>query len=157
VFGIRVPALRERREDIPLLADYFLNKFVEENGSGPEGFSASAMQGLRQYDWPGNVRELRNAVRRAAVLAEGRLCGLEDLPPSIARHSGLVAAGPGATTGARIGTGIEVPLDVVVAEHLRRVLLSVRGNKTRAAEILGIPRTSLYHKLRKHGIDVPEG
>jgi DNA-binding NtrC family response regulator len=151
VFGIRVPALRERREDIPLLAAYFLADFRDENGSGPEGFTDEASDLLRRHRWPGNVRELRNAVRRAAVLCDGDKIRLQDLPPSMVRSANrapVPATPPGTTLDLA-----EARLDGVIAAHVRRVLDAVDGNKSKAAHVLGIPRTSLYHKLRKYGID----
>ncbi len=157
VFGLHVPALRERREDIPLLAEHFRRDFVEENGRGPTGFSDDASAALIGYDWPGNVRELRNAVRRAAVLSESAQILVEDLPPAISASMSKVEApmvdANAALSEADLG---DAKLDSVVAAHIRRVLAAVKGNKTRAAEVLGIPRTSLYHKLRRHRIDVPE-
>jgi len=152
VFGIRVPALRERREDIPLLADHFLRDFVEENQSGPEGFTPEAMRTLERYSWPGNVRELRNAVRRAAVLADGARCTAGDLPPSVAATAAVDETGTPAAER-DIDTFADLSLDAVMARHLRLVLDHVGGNKTKAAEVLRIPRTSLYHKLRKYGIE----
>lgn len=151
VFEIRIPPLRERREDIPLLADHFLRGFREENGYGPDAFSDAALDALRAHDWPGNVRELRNAVRRAAVLADGDLCRLEDLSPGIADDRPLAVAEleerePGGDLDA-------LALEDVVARHIAYVLRRVEGNKTRAAEVLGIPRTSLYHKLQKYGLE----
>ena len=158
VFGLHVPALRERREDIPLLAEHFRRDFVEDNGSGPTGFSDDASAALIAYSWPGNVRELRNAVRRAAVLSESAQILVEDLPPAISasmsRAEPPIVAANAVLSEADPGTA---RLDSVVAAHIRRVLAAVKGNKTRAAEILGIPRTSLYHKLRRHRIDLPEG
>lgn len=151
VFGIRIPALRERREDIPLLADHFLRGFRDENGYGPEGFSGAAMDALRAHDWPGNVRELRNVVRRAAVLATGTVCGVDDLPPGLT--AGAASAPPAATRGEAPRDLGAMALDDVVARHIAHVLGRVDGNKTRAAEVLQIPRTSLYHKIRKYGLE----
>ncbi len=162
VFSIHVPPLRERREDIPLLAEHFLQRFRAENGGGPEGFADDALAALCRYSWPGNVRELRNAVRRAAVLADGPRCRVRDLPPELFTAAGSEEASGGAATGqgrpapavgpASVEPG-DLRLDAFVAAHLREVLAACGGNKSRAAERLGIPRTSLYHKLRKYGIE----
>jgi transcriptional regulator with GAF, ATPase, and Fis domain len=152
VFGIHVPALRERREDIPLLAEHFLREFVEENQGGPEGFTAEAMRALKRYAWPGNVRELRNAVRRAAVLADGKRCTAGDLPPNVVAAAGIEEEDTVLGSRPAVAALGDLSLDAVVARHLRLVLDHVGGNKTKAAEVLGIPRTSLYHKLRKYGI-----
>jgi two-component system response regulator HydG len=156
VFDVRVPPLRHRAEDVPLLADHFLLAFKRSNGRGPERFSAGALEKLQRYDWPGNVRELRNAVHRAAVLAEGEVVRVADLPPSIGGERVAPAPSPSGdgdrdvAPAAPPSSGID--LDEVIEAHIRRVLAMARGNKSRAAELLGIPRTSLYHKLRKYGI-----
>jgi DNA-binding NtrC family response regulator len=166
VFDIRVPPLRERTEDIPLLADHFLRSFRRENGGGPESISGEALERMAAYPWPGNVRELRNSVHRAAVLAFGREIRLADLPREIrdccaqdpADDSSVVAVDPGAAGDDAVAPATTAPeeswnLDAQIERHLLRVLAAVDGNKTRAAELLGIPRTSLYHKLRKYGIE----
>jgi len=151
VFGIRVPALRERREDIHLLAAYFLGRFRDENVSGPSGFADDALDVLRRHDWPGNVRELRNAVRRAAVLCDGDQILVPDLPPHLVRSAKATPLPPpGPATELDLA---RVRLDEIIAAHIERVLHAVGGNKSRAAEVLGIPRTSLYHKIRKYRID----
>jgi transcriptional regulator with GAF, ATPase, and Fis domain len=153
VFGIRVPALRERREDISLLAEHFLRDFVDENKGGPTGFTQEAKRALESYDWPGNVRELRNAVRRAAVLADGPRCTATDLPPGVVSARTYEAGLAPAADLEMPELHADLSLDTVVAAHLRLVLDHVGGNKTRAAEVLEIPRTSLYHKLRKYEIE----
>ncbi len=158
VFDIRVPPLRDRVEDIPLLADHFMRACRIANGGGPEEFSAAALKRLQRYAWPGNVRELRNVVHRASVLAEGATVLPLDLPSSLAGEGGVdvdvAPAREGPTLAPAEGAGNEsLALDVLIEEHLRHVLGVARGNKTRAAELLGIPRTSLYHKLRKYDID----
>lgn len=151
VFGIRVPALRERSEDVPLLATYFLGRFREENGTGPSNFADETIDVLRRYQWPGNVRELRNAVRRAAVLCDGDRIRVRDLPPSIVRSASSQTI-PAPATKATFDLDA-AELDGIIAGHIQRVLQTVDGNKSKAAEALGIPRTSLYHKIRKYGLD----
>jgi two-component system response regulator HydG len=158
VFDFRVPPLRDRAEDIPLLADHFLRAFRSANGRGPERFSEAALRKLKLYDWPGNVRELRNAVHRAAVLADGDVVGADDLPValgdarSLPQRAAVAPARPFTGPAAEVEQESPLPLDEVVEQHIRRVLERAHGNKSRAAEMLGIPRTSLYHKLRKYGI-----
>ena len=161
VFDIRVPPLRDRVEDIPLLADHFLRASRVANGGGPEKFAAGALRRLQQYSWPGNVRELRNVVHRASVLADGTTVRTRDLPSSLesegadrAEAPPLPVESPPVLADAAAIESVE--LDAVVEEHIRRVLGIAGGNKSRAAELLGIPRTSLYHKLRKYGIDSEE-
>ncbi len=150
VFGIRVPALRERREDIALLASYFLGRFRDDNGDGPIKFTDDAVDVLRRHHWPGNVRELRNAIRRAAVLCDGDRISVHDLPSAVVRAANALpptAAAPSAEIDLA-----EARLDGAIANHIQRVLKAVDGNKSKAAEALGIPRTSLYHKIRKYRI-----
>jgi len=165
VFDIRVPPLRHRTEDIPLLADHFLRAFRRENGEGPDGFSEEALEKMAAYPWPGNVRELRNSVHRAAVLAFGPVIRLADMPREIRecteRNSRIEDVEVEAEMSPVDETGTPAParqpdnwnLDAQIERHLTRVLAAVDGNKTRAAQLLGIPRTSLYHKLRKYGLD----
>lgn len=154
VFGIRVPALRERGEDIPLLASYFLSRFRDENARGPDGFANGAMDVLRRHRWPGNVRELRNAVRRAAVLCDGDQIHVQDLPLNMVRGTSAMPP-PSPTPTAEVDLA-EARLDGVIAGHIQRVLAAVNGNKSKAARALGIPRTSLYHKIRKYRIGAPD-
>lgn len=138
VIMIAVPPLRERGDDILLLAQHFVTKFGEELGKPPCRFSDNALQVLRSYDWPGNVRELENVIQRLVVMTDGDLIEVPDLP-SLMRFSALRK------------TGFTRTLAEVEAEYIRNVLASVSGNKTRAAEILGIDRKTLREKLSKMG------
>lgn len=138
VITIDIPPLRERGEDIFLLTQYFATKFAEELGKPKLRFSENAMSVLRNYHWPGNVRELENVVQRLVVMTEGDLIEVPDLP-SLMRFSALQK------------TGLNRTLSEVEAEYIRNVLTSVGGNKTRAAEILGIDRKTLREKLSKMG------
>jgi DNA-binding NtrC family response regulator len=150
VVGIRVPALRERSEDISLLATYFLGRFRDENGGGPHSIADDTMDMLRRHRWPGNVRELRNAIRRAAVLCDGDQIRVHDLPPGLVRRANAMPpSAPRPTAELDLAAA---GLDGVIAGHIQRVLAAVDGNKSKAAQALGIPRTSLYHKLRKYRI-----
>jgi len=138
VITIDIPSLRERGEDIFLLTQYFATKFAEELGKPKLRFSENAISVLRNYHWPGNVRELENVVQRLVVMTEGDLIEVPDLP-SLMRFSALQK------------TGLNRTLSEVEAEYIRNVLTSVGGNKTRAAEILGIDRKTLREKLSKMG------
>jgi len=135
VITIAVPPLRERRDDVLLLVRHFAGKFAEELGKPPCRFSDEAFQVLRNYDWPGNVRELENVIQRLIVMTDRDLIDVPDLP-SLMRFSALRE------------TGFNRTLAEVEAEHIRNVLASVGGNKTRAAEILGIDRKTLREKLK---------
>jgi DNA-binding NtrC family response regulator len=142
VFALRVPALRERKEDLPLLAQAFINEFNARNQKAIAGVDHQAMRILEQYGWPGNVRELRNVIERATILAAGPFIEPRHLPPSLTgepqrQHQPQVALGPGVT----------------VEEAERRLILMTlehtRDNKTRAAEILGISLKTLHNKLNR--------
>jgi DNA-binding NtrC family response regulator len=143
VFAFRLPPLRDRKEDLPLLIQAFINEFNTRNQKSIAGVDHSAMRLLEQYAWPGNVRELRNVIERATILAAGPFIEPRHLPasftdePSRQPQQPQVALGPGVT----------------VAEAERRLILMTlehtRDNKTRAAEILGISLKTLHNKLNK--------
>jgi len=135
VITIPVPPLRQRGNDILLLAHHFATKFAEELGKPTPRFSDSALQVLRNYYWPGNVRELENVIQRLMVMTDGDVMEVPDMPP-LMRFSALRE------------TGLNRTLAEVEAEYIRNVLASVDGNKTQAARILGIDRKTLREKLR---------
>ncbi|KPL01312.1 MAG: Fis family transcriptional regulator [candidate division Zixibacteria bacterium SM23_73_3] len=136
VLTITMPPLRERGDDILLLAHYFATKFAGEFGKPTLQFSDNALQVLRNYHWPGNVRELENVVQRLVVMTDEDFIEVSDLP-SLMRFSALRE------------TGLNRTLAEVEAEYIRNVLASVKGNKTKAAEILEIDRKTLREKLKK--------
>jgi len=136
VLTIAMPPLRERGDDILLLARHFVARFAEEFGKPTLRFSDNALQVLRNYHWPGNVRELENVVQRLVVMTDGDLIEVSDLP-SLMRFSALRE------------TGLDRTLAEVEAEYIRNVLASVNGNKTKASEILDIDRKTLREKLKK--------
>lgn len=144
VVHIYLPELRERREDIPLLIEHFLEKYARENGQEPKRFSNEAMRLLMSYDWPGNVRELQNAIEHALTLSSGPVLTIADLPPHISGAVGRM--------GASDALGQARTLEEVERRHILRVLEECGGNHTRAAEILGIDRRTLYRKLDKYKI-----
>jgi DNA-binding NtrC family response regulator len=139
VINIDVPPLRERNDDVLLLARHFIAKYAEEMGKTAPRFSNAVLEVLRHYHWPGNVRELENVIHRLIVMSEGESVDVPDLP-SVMRFS------------APRGIGPQRSLAELEAEHMRGVLASVNGNKTRAAEILGIDRKTLREKLKRHSI-----
>jgi len=136
VITIDIPPLRDRGEDILLLTQHFATKFANELSKPKPRFSENALHVLRSYHWPGNVRELENVIQRLVVMTEGDLIEVPDLP-SLMRFSALQKM------------GLNRSLAEVEAEYIRNVLASVEGNKTRAAEILGIDRKTLREKLNK--------
>src|SRR5581483_5545766 len=140
VIEVRMPPLRERREDIPLLVDAFLKKCAEARGKRVQGVSEAALALLVDYAWPGNVRELENVVERAVTLSRGDKIMPEDLPPAI----------QGARGDRRIldeAAERTLPLEEVEKEYILRILEKTGGNKYQAAHILGIDRKTLYRKL----------
>jgi DNA-binding NtrC family response regulator len=169
VVQIELPPLRERREDIGLLASYFLDRMAARAGREGLAFTPEAAALLERYDYPGNVRELENAVEHAVAVSEGRRIRAEDLPVAIrvprllagergragaasasaGSHAGFVA--PVAATGADPGRDAWSLADVE-KEHIQRVLALHRGNATAAAKQLGISRTTLWRKLREYGL-----
>ncbi len=146
VVNIHVPPLRERRDDIPLLAMAFLREFAQENGKRLEGFEPKARSVLYAHPWAGNVRELRNCVESAVVMARGPLVGIEDLPPGVRssseEHDVRLPSGSSLADAEKI--------------LIRETLAAQNGNKSRTAEILGIGRKTLYQKIDEYGIE-PRG
>ncbi len=145
VASIPLPPLRDRVEDIPLLADHFLRIFGERHRRDTRAVSPAAMRALMTHAWPGNVRELENAIERAVIFGSGRTLVREDLPVEI------LDGAPSSGTGAPAAPRLPVPLKLSELEHLAAVqtLEYTEGNKTEAARILGISRDTLYQKLRK--------
>jgi len=140
-----LPPLRERREDIEALVQYFVEQISEGLGRRVEALSPEAIAVLERYPWPGNVRELRNVVERALVLGDGPTLELDDLPPELA----LAAPPPtGAPVMAPAAAGTVRPLAELEAEAIAAALAATAGNKARAAALLGIDRTTLYRKLK---------
>jgi two-component system response regulator HydG len=141
VITITVPPLRERREDIPLLAHHFLRVYAAKNNRKLDGFSEEAMARLEGYAWPGNVRELENAVERAVVLARGSLIEVQDLP------SIVVEGRPPADWVKAIPLG--TPLAEVEQRLLEETLRQTKGNKTLAAKLLGIDPKTVFRKVKQ--------
>jgi DNA-binding NtrC family response regulator len=135
VINIALPPLRERSDDVLLLIRHFATRFAEELGKPCPSFSDKALVMLRNYPWPGNVRELQNVVQRLVVMADTDVVDVADLP-SLMRFSALR------------GTGLDRTLAEVETEHIQNVLSSVDGNRTKAAQILGIDRKTLREKLK---------
>jgi two-component system response regulator HydG len=143
VIQLHLPPLRERREDIPLLARHFLARASDDNGEYT--LSDAALAALKEYDWPGNVRELENAIERAVVVSSSTVIEPEALPERV-----LEAPPP------RLGVTDLPPnptMEVVERAYILWVLQAEGGNKTRAAEVLGIDPSTLYRKLNRYGID----
>jgi DNA-binding NtrC family response regulator len=137
VVNIHVPPLRERKDDIPLLLTAFLKEFTQENSKTIEGVSEKARAALYAYDWPGNVRELRNCIESAVVMARRPLIDMEDLPPTLRQGNdeGWIRI--------PMGSSLEDAEKIVI----RDTLSAQQGNKSKAADVLGIGRKTLHRKL----------
>ena len=153
VFEIRLPPLRERTEDILMLADVFLEELGQTMGRPAAGISTDARQWLLEYSWPGNVRELRNAIERAILLCDGGLITREHLP-TLARRpvAALVPGGDGALDPAASIPATGVDLEALERSFVERALGQSRGNKSQAARLLGLSRAQLYTRIEKYGI-----
>ncbi|MGB6280153.1 MAG: sigma-54 dependent transcriptional regulator [Syntrophobacteria bacterium] len=146
VVALAVPALRERREDIPLLAQHFLDSFAEKNRKHIKGFTPQAMDRLVRYDWPGNVRELMNAVERGVILCRGDYVSEMDFPLSV---SDVPVPEQEAVREELLA---DLPLEEVEKVTILQTLKSAGGNKSETARRLGITRRTLHKKLKKYGV-----
>jgi two-component system response regulator AtoC len=140
VVSIQLPPLRERAEDIPLLAQHFLNKFAVENQKGEITFSPDVMDFLMKYEWPGNVRELENAIERAVVLVKDSSITAADLSPQNLPSPNQASP--------------EKSLKEVERNHIASILAETGGNYSRAAKLLGITRMTLHNKVKGYGLEV---
>jgi two-component system response regulator HydG len=146
VVKIEVPSLQERREDIPLLADFFLKHYAQKNRRHIKGLAPRALDLLMRYDWPGNVRELENVVERAVILVRGETIMPDALPEALQTQG--EAPGPAAIE-LRPGRSLKE----VEREMILRTLEDMDGNRTRAAIVLGISRRTLQLKLKEYGVN----
>jgi two-component system response regulator AtoC len=167
VVTLFVPALRERRSDIPMLVHWFLERYAP---AAEQHVSSAAMKALMQYEWPGNVRELENCVERAVALGNGQIIELSDLPPAIASGAGLAATpivrtskppvlDPDLAEEAVVAEAPRGPLSTTDLEDIeratiQRVFEQVKGDKALAGRMLGISRATLYRKLKRYNIGI---
>src|SRR5262245_11512097 len=147
VIAVRVPPLRERRDDIPLLSEHFLRLYGERNGRQLAGFSRAAAEALLRYEWPGNVRELENTLERAVVLCRGTSIEVEDLPPEVRSGTGTLSDGRSLTFA--VGT----PLEEIERRVIHATLAHVGGDKRVCAQLLGIATRTIYRRLEEERVD----
>jgi len=168
VVRIHIPPLRERREDIPLLVNYFLEKIAREQHHPPKSVAANVIKMLEKYHWPGNVRELENALRRAHVMAKSDAILLSDLPPEISGQGGSGAPPLPATAGVAAATDATAlarqlfrwarrdpkfkVIPAVERELVIQALKEMNNNQVHAAKLLGITRATLRKRIEKFGI-----
>jgi DNA-binding NtrC family response regulator len=140
VISFQMPPLRDRKEDIPLLADHFLRRFSQETNKAIDRISREATDEMMLYEWPGNIRELENAIERAVVVGKGRTIEPKDLPIFSPEHVSLHPANT---------------LKEVERQHIIHILDQNQWNMTRCATILGVDRSTLYSKIKRHRIQKP--
>jgi two-component system response regulator HydG len=146
VISLHLPPLRQRRDDIPLLAEHFLSRIAAGRNEPPKHLSDDAVEALAEYNWPGNVRELENALERSIILTPGEVIDIDALPERVTerRTEPLVST----------RTPPNPTLEAVERAYIMWVLQSESGNKSRAAEVLGIDPSTLYRKLSRYGVEV---
>ena len=149
VFPITVPPLRERQEDIPLLAQHFLETFAAKNRKEIKGFTPGAMDHLIRYDWPGNVRELMNAIERAVVLTRTNYLDVADFP---LLQDAMPQNDQDAADSVALCMKGDLPLEEVEKAAILKTLKAAGGNKSETARRLGITRKTLHKKLKTYGV-----
>jgi two-component system response regulator AtoC len=150
VVQIRLPPLRERQDEIALLAERILARHAERIAMPPRRLSSQALEVLQRYRWPGNVRELENALERALVLAEDDEIGPEALPDAVQRS---VAPGPPPSQPDPDDLSVKRAQRALEADLIRRALERTQGNRTRAAELLELSPRALLYKIREYGLE----
>ncbi|MBI4355965.1 MAG: sigma-54-dependent Fis family transcriptional regulator [Candidatus Omnitrophica bacterium] len=160
VIALRLPALRERQSDLPLLIDHFIKRSAHAMSKTITGIDEAALAVLLRYPWPGNIRELENVVERAVVLSRRTRLGVEDLPDPVRASAATTTASaepgsPAPTAASETGqpTELKAALKIPERELILKVLAEVRWNRSEAAQRLGIHRSTLYHKMRQLDID----
>jgi two-component system response regulator HydG len=154
VISVPIPPLRDRRDDIPLLVEHFIQVYRQKNGKPVVGCTRRALELLAAYSWPGNVRELENAVERAVVLSRSPMIGEDDLPREVRNHTAAdAAAGPGTRV---LSFPIGTPLDEVERQAIHETLRHTKGDKRLAAQLLGIATRTIYRKLEGPASDDQE-
>ncbi|HET6797860.1 MAG TPA: sigma-54 dependent transcriptional regulator [Gemmatimonadales bacterium] len=150
VVTLRLPPLRERRQDIPLLVDHFLRTLSSRHGRGPVALDPEALRRLLAYDWPGNIRELQNVLERALLLAEQGVVGPEHLATTVRPTAAALPDTPAPVTALR-------GLEEVEREHVIRVLAATGGNREESSRILGISRRTLTRMIQRWGLPPRHG
>jgi two-component system response regulator HydG len=144
--NISLPALRGRAEDIPALIDFFLKEAASEVGSKVDGITDAALAVLSNYQWPGNVRQLRNTIRTMVVMCDREKLDVQDIPPEIAQRRQLLA---GSQPTAALG---DVSLNELEKKAIEQTLAKTKGNREKAAKILGIGERTLYRKIKEYNL-----
>ena len=146
VVRVELPPLRRRKEDIPLLVDQFIEHFNQLQRKAIKGITAEALSLLMVHRWPGNVRELENAIERSFIMCQEGRIGLEHLPDELTAHGVSKSA----------VSGIKAAHDLLDAQSIRTALAQNKDNRSAAARSLGIHKTTLFRRMKKLGITLPE-
>ncbi|ACL71178.1 two component, sigma54 specific, transcriptional regulator, Fis family [Thioalkalivibrio sulfidiphilus HL-EbGr7] len=145
VIEIHIPALRDRRDDVPLLANYFISKYAKRFNKPVDGMSTQVLGALMRHDWPGNVRELENVIQRALILCQGKVIDEGVLPPEISRGTELSVRA--------IDHMQPQTLEEVEVYFIRKTLRETNGDRALCAEILGIDKSTLWRKIKRYSIE----
>jgi two-component system, NtrC family, response regulator HydG len=150
---IRIPPLRERREDIPLLTHFFLKQSAQKHGKEIDGIMPDAQRMLTAFSWPGNVRQLKSTIDLMVVLSQGHMLAADDIPADI-RGSAPAEVGGGGGGGG--GGGVRslggVPLEQIERQAIQQTLELCNGNREQAAKMLGMGERTLYRKIKEYGL-----
>ncbi len=154
VMVIRIPTLRERKEDIPILANAFIQEFSQENNKQIDSLSHQGLQWFMQYDWPGNVRELRNVIEGMVVMAHDSILGEEDIPERIRKQTPprTMPTLPVLASHSQIPVHLGMTMKEIEREVLRATLKHVGGNRVKAAAMLKISKRTIYRKIKEYGL-----
>jgi two-component system response regulator HydG len=153
--SITIPSLRQRREDIPLLADFFLKEAAEETGSKVIGISDAVMNIFTGYEWPGNIRQMRNTIRTMVVMSDREKLDVQDLPPEINRVRQLTGGSTSFTAGGsneQANAASEMPLNEIEKQAIIDTLAKTGNNREKAAKLLGIGERTLYRKIKEYNL-----
>jgi DNA-binding NtrC family response regulator len=156
VFTLRLPPLRERIDDVALLATQFLRQLAAANGKSLTGLDPEALAALSAYRWPGNVRELRNAIERAVILEGRSTLSIDSLPPAVSRREPETSAALG-VSGAKGEpiAAVGMTVDQVMRRLILRTLAATEFNRTKAAALLGVSSKTIYNKLKQWNVELP--
>jgi DNA-binding NtrC family response regulator len=157
--SVRIPPLRERREDVPLLTHFFLKHSAEKHGKEFDGIAPDAQRVLTAYAWPGNVRQLKSTIDLMVVLSPGPVLTVNDIPPDIRGTIGGGGGGGGSGAGGDASGGLHgfkslggVPLEQIEREAIQQTLQLCNGNREQAAKMLGMGERTLYRKIKEYGL-----
>jgi transcriptional regulator with PAS, ATPase and Fis domain len=148
VFPIALPPLRERLDDIPALVEHFIEQIGANIGKRIGGFSPAAIKAMGEYDWPGNIRELQNCIERSIIVAKSGVVDVGDLPPYLFRQR------EDRVDGGRIPPALDDELERIERRFILMALQKTQGIQVKAADLLGISERSLWHRIKKLGIQI---